>query len=136
MTQPQHLAALCFVCALKNLTTQADRPLPGLHVDHEGCSCLSMLSLALFPATIASERELALTLTLILLQLTVGARRRGEERLPAALRCSHHTSAFQAHAHMLLTKVSIHTCKNPYVLVGLCFLEANSLRFPLLSICK
>lgn len=63
MTQPQHLAALCFVCALKNLTTQADRPLPGLHVDHEGCSCLSMLSLAPFPATIASERELALTHT-------------------------------------------------------------------------
>lgn len=87
MTQPQHLSALCFVCALKNLTTQADRPLPGLHVDHEGCSCLSMLSLARLPATIASERACTHSHTLSHSFYSSSQwERDGEERLPAAPR--------------------------------------------------
>lgn len=76
----------------KHLTTRARQPLPGFHANHEGCSRWSMLSLAPYSVTIASERALTLSpslplplpLSRTLLQLAVGARQRREAACCAA----------------------------------------------------
>ncbi len=90
----------------KHLTTRARQPLPGFHANLKGCSCWSMLSLAPFPVTIASERAhthththtLSLSLSLShTLYSSSQWERDGEERLPAALRSSITHSDQQTH---------------------------------------
>lgn len=93
------------VWSRKHLATQAPQPLPGFYANHKGCPCWSMLSLAPFPVTIASER--ALTQSRTLLQPAVGARRRGEAACCAAELITH---TERQNAHSFITKVRTQTC--------------------------
>ena len=103
---------VCVCVCQRESTSQLNSRFPVTMPTTRGCSCWSMLSLAPSPVTIASEgahtRAHTHTLSLTLLQLAVGARRRGEAACCAAVLATHKHRP--PNTHSFITKVRTQTC--------------------------